>query len=77
MTESPRCKEERAVAIAELQALIDEGLASGISTRTFDEIIEDARQLLEDVAPVYEAMKADPSRAIPAAQVFDSLRDPK
>ena len=36
-----------------------------------------AHWLLEDVAPVYDAMKADPSRAIPAAQVFDALRDPK
>lgn len=43
MTDSPSRKKERAVAIAELQALIDDGLASGISTRTLDEIFEVAR----------------------------------
>ncbi len=36
-----------------------------------------SRWLHEEVAPVYDAMKADSSRAIPAAQVFHSLRDPK
>lgn len=36
-----------------------------------------SRWLHEEVAPVYDAMKSDPSRAIPAAQVFRSLRDPK
>lgn len=30
--------------IAHMQRLVDEGRASGISERTFDEIIEDARQ---------------------------------
>lgn len=32
------------------------------------------RWLREDVAPVYDAMKADPGRAIPAETVFDQLR---
>ena len=32
------------------------------------------RWLLEQVAPAYDAMHADPSRAIPAEQVFASLR---
>jgi antitoxin ParD1/3/4 len=32
------------------------------------------RWLREDVAPVYDAMKADPSRGIPAKKVFAELR---
>lgn len=32
------------------------------------------RWLREDVAPVYDAMKADPKRAIPAAKVFAAIR---
>ena len=32
------------------------------------------RWLREDVAPVYDAMQADPSRAIPADQVRQTLR---
>ena len=32
------------------------------------------RWLKEQVAPVYDAMRADPSRAIPAERVFDELR---
>jgi antitoxin ParD1/3/4 len=32
------------------------------------------RWLREDVAPVYDAMQADPGRGIPAADVFASLR---
>ena len=32
------------------------------------------RWLREDVAPVYDAMKADPTRAIPAKQVFAGIR---
>jgi len=32
------------------------------------------RWLREDVAPVYDAMQADPSRAIPAEQVRRTLR---
>ena len=36
--------QEKANAIAELQGLIDEGIASGISDRTLDEVFEDARQ---------------------------------
>ncbi len=37
-----------------------------------DEAVE--RWLREDVAPVYDAMKADPARAIPATKVFDALK---
>jgi len=33
-----------------------------------------ARWLREDVAPVYDAMQADPGRALPAADVFASIR---
>jgi len=32
------------------------------------------RWLREDVAPTHDAMKADPSRGIPAEQVFAELR---
>jgi antitoxin ParD1/3/4 len=32
------------------------------------------RRLVYEVAPVYDAMKADPSRAIPAKTVFSNLR---
>jgi len=31
--------------------------------------------LLKSVAPVYDAMIADPARAIPAQQVFDAIRE--
>lgn len=30
--------------------------------------------LREDVAPVYDAMKADPSRGVPARTVFEAIR---
>jgi antitoxin ParD1/3/4 len=42
-----RRDQERATAITELQALIDEGIASGVSTRTFEEIISEARAKAE------------------------------
>ena len=32
------------------------------------------RWLREDVAPVYDAMKADPKRGIPAEKVFATIR---
>lgn len=32
------------------------------------------RWLREDVAPVYDAMQAEPGRSIPAAEVFASIR---
>jgi antitoxin ParD1/3/4 len=32
------------------------------------------RWLKDEVVPVYDAMKADPKRAIPAAEVFAALR---
>jgi antitoxin ParD1/3/4 len=38
-----RRDQERAASIAELQALIDEGIASGVSERTFDEVVTEAR----------------------------------
>jgi len=37
-----------------------------------DEAVE--RWLRDEVVPVYDAMRADPSRAIPAEQVFSELR---
>jgi antitoxin ParD1/3/4 len=38
-----RRDQERADKIAAMQKLIDEGLASGVSEQTFDEIIEEVR----------------------------------
>ena len=32
------------------------------------------RWLREEVAPVYDAMQADPTRGLPSEQVFDALR---
>lgn len=37
-----------------------------------DEAVE--RWLREEVAPVYDAYKADPSRALPATDVFNEIR---
>jgi antitoxin ParD1/3/4 len=37
-----------------------------------DAVIE--RWLREEVVPVYDAMKADPSRGIPAEKVFEAIR---
>jgi antitoxin ParD1/3/4 len=37
-----------------------------------DEAVE--RWLREEVVPVYDAYKADPSRALPAADVFNEIR---
>ncbi len=42
-----RRDQERAVAIAELQALIDEGIASGVSDMNMDEIFEEAMRQFE------------------------------
>ena len=39
-----------------------------------DREIAIGRWLLEEVAPVYDAMISDPSRAVPAKAVFDDLR---
>jgi antitoxin ParD1/3/4 len=33
------------------------------------------RWLREDVAPVYDAMKADPKRAVPIEKVFTAVRE--
>lgn len=38
-----RRDQERAASIAELQALIDEGIASGVSELSFDDIVAEAR----------------------------------
>lgn len=39
-----RRDQERADKIAEFQRLVDEGIASGISTRSLDEVWEEARR---------------------------------
>lgn len=38
-----RRDQERADKLAELQRLIDEGLASGVSSRSMDEVLQEAR----------------------------------
>lgn len=38
-----RRDQERAGKLAELQGLIDEGMASGVSRRTMDEVLREAR----------------------------------
>ena len=38
-----RRDQERATKLAELQGLIDEGMASGVSRRTMDEVLREAR----------------------------------
>lgn len=38
-----RRDQERAGKLSELQSLIDEGLASGVSTRSMDEVLQEAR----------------------------------
>jgi putative addiction module antidote protein, CC2985 family len=45
-----RRDQERAGALAELQTLITEGLASGISERTIDEVVDLARQKAQSVS---------------------------
>lgn len=40
-----RRDQERKTSIAELRVLIDEGLNSGISTKSMDEILENAMQI--------------------------------
>jgi antitoxin ParD1/3/4 len=39
-----RRDEERTLAIAEMQALIDEGLASGVSDKSPEDVFEEARR---------------------------------
>jgi antitoxin ParD1/3/4 len=78
--------EKRTISLpAEHAAFIDAKVASG-DYASASEVVRaglralqerDAaveRWLREEVAPAYDAMKADPSRAIPAANVFDSIR---
>lgn len=40
--------QERASAVARLQAIVDDALAGGISDQTFDEIIEEVRAEMDD-----------------------------
>jgi antitoxin ParD1/3/4 len=40
-----RKEQERRAGIAKLQALLDESIASGVSTRTLDEIFAEAREI--------------------------------
>jgi len=77
---------KRTVSLPEEHAAyIDEMVASGAFASASEVVRAGLRALQEreaaidrwlrkEVAQVYDAMKADPSRAIPAKQVFDDLR---
>lgn len=47
-----RRDQERTKAISELQALIDEGMASGVCTQSMDEIFEEAMRQAEALRPL-------------------------
>ena len=78
--------EKRTISLPpEQAAFVDAKVASGAyasasevvraglrALRERDEAVE--RWLREDVAPVYDVMKRDPGRGIPAKKVFSSLR---
>ena len=78
--------EKRTVSLPAEQALYIDSLVANGSYASASEVVRaglralqerDAaveRWLREEVAPAYDAMQADPSRAIPADQVFHSLR---
>ena len=76
--------QERAAKLEEMQRLITDGLESGISDRSMQDILEAAREherdaaverwLRDEFVPVAAAMEADPGRAIPAETVFAGIR---
>ncbi len=78
--------EKRTVSLPPEQALYIDSLVAKGSYASASEVVRaglralqerDAaveRWLREEVAPVYDATQADPSRAIPADQVFQTLR---
>ncbi len=64
---------KRTYSLAEEQSA-SEVISAGLTAlNERDETVE--RWLREEVAPAYDALKADPSSAIPAAQVFQELRE--
>ncbi|MAM77090.1 type II toxin-antitoxin system ParD family antitoxin [uncultured Tistrella sp.] len=56
-------------AYADVDEVIDAGLRA-----LQDQDAEIERWLREDVAPVYDAVEADPGRVIPVDDAFDRLR---
>jgi antitoxin ParD1/3/4 len=78
--------EKRTISLASEQAhYIDTLVASGTYVSASEVVRAGLRALQErdaaverwlkdDVAPVYDAMKADPTRGVPAKQVFDAIR---
>jgi len=52
MRDIVRREQERRATIAELQRLVDDGIASGVSTRTMDEIFEEAMRKAESLGRV-------------------------
>jgi len=77
---------KRTVSLPDEQASYIDGLVNSGSYASASEVVraglralqerDDAveRWLREEVAPVAAAVQADPSRSIPAEQVFDDLR---
>ena len=54
-------------------ASVSEVVRAGLrALKERDEAVE--RWLREDVAPAYDAIKADPDRGEPASEVFDQIR---
>jgi antitoxin ParD1/3/4 len=78
--------EKRTVSLPAEQAAYIESLVASGAYASASEVVRaglralqerDAaieRWLREEVAPVYDAMQADPGRAVPAQEVFDMIR---
>jgi antitoxin ParD1/3/4 len=70
-----------AAEVERIEALVSSGAYRSVSDVVHEALIalEQSNAITEDwlrseVAPVYDAYHADPSRGIPAEEVFDELR---